>query len=67
MDYADKLDMMDDDCDIEGFPNECDKNDVICSDCKYIDSEGDCDTVLSRYWGECVDGTVRECAFFEQK
>ena len=23
MDYADKLDMMDDDCDIQGYPNEC--------------------------------------------
>lgn len=29
MDYADKLDMMDDDCDIQGYP----LNDDRCADC----------------------------------
>lgn len=41
MDYADKLDMMDDDCDIQGYP----LNDDRCAGCPL---DGHCEFVVCR-------------------
>lgn len=41
MDYADRLDMMDDDCDIQGYP----LNDDRCADCPL---DGHCEFVVCR-------------------
>jgi len=41
MDYADRLDMMDDDCDIQGYP----LNDDRCAGCPL---DGQCEFVVCR-------------------
>jgi len=46
--------------------DEAEENDVACNECSYC-IDNDCDNSKSKRYGECVDGTVRECAFFEER
>ena len=46
---------------------EQEQYDVCCNECKHIDNEGDCDKSDCRFYGDCVDGTVRYCTLFEQR
>lgn len=53
---------------IEDYHKNMDEeNCVCCNECEHIDSEGDCDKSASRFYGDCVDGTVRRCALFEKR